>query len=120
MKIVLPLPPNMANGRMHWRVKNRKRENYMQVCTAYRSNGWTEGKRPRKPLTRATIAVTLFLHQPMDADNRMARCKWPVDWLKADGWIVDDSDKHLTWLAIPEQRVDRKNPRVEITLEAAW
>jgi hypothetical protein len=30
-----------------------------------------------------------------DADNREARLKWALDWVKTRGYIVDDSDAYL-------------------------
>lgn len=119
MKIVLPLPPNMANGRMHWRTKNRKRENYFTLCHVVTARDGRHPAKPDQPLTKATVTVRLYVHNPMDSDNRMARIKWCLDFLKYDDWIVDDSDKVLTWTGIPTQAIDRKNPRVEIELEAA-
>ena len=46
----------------------------------------------------------------------MARLKWPLDWLTRAGYIADDSAPSLRWAGMPEQEIDRKNRRVEITL----
>lgn len=115
MKLVLPLPPNMANGRMHWRAKNKKREQYEE-----RAWYWCADARqrpPRTPLPTATLRATLYVHNIMDTDGAVARLKWPVDFLVKGGWLTDDNPKVLTW-TIPEQAIDRKNPRVEIELVA--
>ena len=67
---------------------------------------------------RARIKVTLFGWNRMDADNLMARLKWPLDWLVHANFIDDDGPDFLDWEGMPTQVVDRKNPRVEIELEA--
>ena len=116
MRITLPLPPNIANARMHWRTKNRKGKEYFESCD------WLQimGEVPilvGAPLPKASIRATLYLWGVMDTDNLMARLKFPVDWLVYAGYIVDDSPKHLDW-EMPTQVIDRKNQRVEIELEA--
>ena len=111
MKITLPLPPNRANSRWHWRTENRKKQAYYLSCI-----GSDVGKRPAQPYDKARISVTLYVWAEMDADNLMARLKWCLDWLKSRGIITDDSPKHLEWAGMPTQVVDRKNRRVEITL----
>jgi len=42
--------------------------------------------------------------------------KWVVDWLVKRGYLVDDSPTYLEWV-MPTQEIDRKNRRIEITLE---
>ena len=53
----------------------------------------------------------------MDGDGLVSRAKWPVDWLVKRGYLVDDSPIYLEWV-MPTQEIDRKNRRIEITLEA--
>lgn len=109
--LTLPLPPNMANGRMHWRAKNRKRQEYLAMCDA-----WESGSPLR--LTKARMTPRLYVWSKMDVDNAMARLKWPVDWLVRRGYLPDDNPDHLEW-SIPKQIIDRKRQRIEIILEAA-
>ena len=40
------------------------------------------------------------------------------DWLVSRGYLVDDNSTVLNWGGIPVQKVDRRNPRAELTLEA--
>lgn len=118
MKITAPLPPNMANGRMHWRVKHKAKQEYEEQMTIL----WALQRipRPPKPLPRrVTITATLYVHNPMDDDNALARLKWLVDWLVNWEYLPGDSRKHIQWAGIPGQVVDRKNPRVELELTAA-
>ena len=110
MKLVLPLPPNRANARWHWRTEKRKKDAYFMRCMV------ALPKRPRVPFARASMRVTAYTHQEMDVDNLNARMKWPLDWLVRAGFIVDDSPKNLDWLTM-EQQVDRKNQRIEVELE---
>ena len=115
MKIVLPLPPNIANSRMHWRVKNRERKAYMELCDLewYGDTGYP-------PDTKTAITATIYHTHVMDDDNAVARLKWPVDWIKRYGAIVDDDRKHLVWTGFPTQvKCKRDERRVEFVLEAA-
>jgi hypothetical protein len=120
MKITLPLPPNMANGRFHWRVKHNKRKAYFEACgMMYATKEWpiTGGYicRPDKARVRATI----YCGGRMDVDNVFARMKWPIDWLVGAGILRGDSEKHLVW-EMPVQIVKRNQQyRVEFELEAA-
>jgi Holliday junction resolvase RusA-like endonuclease len=116
MTITLPLPPNLGNGRLHWRTKQAKRRAYQTNALILMA---MESKIPAKPLPKARVTATLYVHQRMDADNLFARLKWPLDCLVRSGWLEDDGPDHLEWAAMPTQVVDRKNPRIEITLEAA-
>lgn len=113
MKLVLPLPPNRGNGLRghHWAVEERQKNNYYLECLSRYSLN-----RPPKPYQRARISVKLFTHQPMDEDNLHARLKFPIDWLQEREYIVDDSPKVLVWGPVT-QAIDRKNQRLEITLE---
>lgn len=115
IRLELPLAPNLTNGRGHWRVRERQRDAYNLLCCGARVGV----KRPPAPLPKARISATLYVWNPMDFDNLMARLKWTLDWLRADGWIADDSPRHLEWVGMPGQEIDRKRPRVVITLEAA-
>lgn len=111
----MPLPPNMANSRKHWRAKLRERQQYEDHAFVWLAAN--KHKPPRKPLKRATIHATLYTYSTMDTDNLIARLKWPVDYLVKAGWLVDDDPHHLEW-TMPRQAIDRKRPRVEIALEA--
>ena len=121
MRIVLPLPPNMANSSMHWRTKNRKRQDYVQHCHA------TAKYDPPKiypgvprTLEKATITATIYHTHTMDDDNAMARLKWPVDWLVTNLWLTDDDPAHLVWTGVPTQvKCKREDRRVEFVLEPA-
>lgn len=118
VRLTLPMPPNVANGRMHWRTKHRTKLAYWDACdmrVVLRVNP----KAPAAPLDPAHIDARFFVHQTMDADNLMARAKIALDWLVSRGYIHDDAPQHLKWAGIPEQEVDRKNQRLEVEVRAA-
>ena len=110
MKLTLPLPPNMANARTHWAAKHRKRKAYMLACTC------ADSRRPDEPIAPAVVHATLYTWAKMDEDNLTARLKWTIDWLVDRQILLDDHPSAMT-LGTVSQAVDRKNQRVEITIE---
>lgn len=115
----LPMPPNLANARMHWRARHAAKVAYWRHLDLLLA-GRILPQPPDVPLARATITATLTLHNPMDDDNAMARAKWAQDWLASRGYVAGDSRRHLRWGGIPAQRISRKNePCLELVLEAA-
>ena len=114
MRFILPLPPNRANARWHWRTEKAKQKEYFFQCRL--KHPFPPNMLDTHQFERATISVSFYLHNLNDVDNLMARCKWPVDWLVHQGWLVDDGPKVLEWVGLPTQEIDRKDQRVEITL----
>lgn len=115
MTFVFPLPPNLANARMHWRVKDRERKSYYAKLDVMQM--WKDFPAPpRTPLNRASIRATLFCWNKGDTGNVMNRMKWIEDWLVTRGYLVDDSEKHLKWEGFPTQQIDRKRSEVEIVV----
>lgn len=112
--LTLPLPPNAANSRRHWRVVLKEKKAYWAKLNVLTKFG-TEPKAPRSPFDPAHISAHLYVHQIMDTDNVFNRLKIALDWMKGL-YIVDDAPGHLQWAGIPSQTVDRKNPRVVLTL----
>jgi hypothetical protein len=114
--LTLPMPENVGNARLHWRTKNRAKNDYLAACDALQARNAVPAPPP-VPLPRATIAAAMVLGGHMDDDNAMARLKWPIDWLKTRGYIADDRRKNLTWTGFPSQHVTRKQPpSVTLTL----
>jgi hypothetical protein len=118
MKLTLPLPPNRANARGHWRKIQREKEAYDNRAhlELFRQFGAFPFVNVVDPVN---VTATLYVWSVMDDDNCVARLKWPLDCLKRYGLIVDDKHPHCTLTGIPEQVIDRKNQRVEIELNAA-
>lgn len=117
MKLVLPLPPNKANARQHWRVALRAKKDYWNACTLLAmQRGFP--KPPPQPMQHVVIKPTLYVWALNDHDNAVARLKPLLDWLQGHGYIANDSPKHCK-LEMPDQIVDRKNPRIEIEIREA-
>lgn len=122
MKITLPLPPNMANSRTHWRVKNKQRKAYFNACEilAETSAKLTAKEWHDEPPARAKAKATIYCGGRMDQDNAIARLKWPVDWMVRAGYLIGDNSDQLEWDWPITQVVKRDgNYRVEFELESA-
>lgn len=108
LTLTLPLPMNIANSRMHWRVKEALRQSYFAACDYLLTiKQVPPPPHHTKPLERCALRATLKVGGAMDDDNAVARCKWSIDWLKTRGYIRDDSRKHLRWAQFPEQTIKR-------------
>lgn len=116
LTLVAPMPPNLGNSRMHWRVRHKAKHDYWDTLDALyllHKMPWPDAAPPEK----ARIRVRMHLGAQMDHDNAMARLKFLIDWLVMSHYIVDDSPKALEWEGFPEQVIKRDgNYRVEITL----
>jgi len=115
--VTLPMPPNLANARMHWRKKTQAHAAWKQRAIV--GEPQLRGRRPRRPYERVVVTAVLYPRQLMDDDNAVARLKWCLDLLKDRGLIVDDKRPHLVLGGIPEQRVGGKPTRIELTIESA-
>jgi hypothetical protein len=115
-----PMPPNLANARMHWRVKNRERQAYLGLLDGLQLAGRLPAP-PAAPFARAAIRSAMVVGGAMDDDNAMARHKWALDWLKTRGYIVDDRRTCLRWEDFPAQLVKRTRGvehHIELTVRA--
>jgi hypothetical protein len=112
---VLPLPINSGNSRTHWAAKDKARREYMQVCD-YLAMAKRLPGRPAKPFSRAQLTAAIHHTHDTDADNREARLKWAIDWLKTRGYIVDDSDAHLDRTELCRAVPCRKNTDRKLVL----
>lgn len=117
-RFILPLPPNEGNKRPgHWTVRHGKVKQYHKLLDDL-------AIVPRFPLPwvptpdKVRLTVALYLWNLHDTDGAVARCKLPIDWLVRNDYAVNDSPKHLEWAGMPEQHIDRKWQRIELTLEA--
>ena len=113
---VVPLPLNIANARLHWRSRLKKKKQLWADLDLLQMARKIPAA-PRKPWDKTNITVHFYLWNSSDVSNLMARMKFVEDWLVNSGYIVDDSPKHLTYTGLPGQSIDRKNQRLEVTLE---
>lgn len=130
MRIALPLPVNVANARLHFRVLAKRRSEYnyaalmcYRLCQRADPEARPDWPYPfdfpvphSEPAPRE-LASTLFLVRIMDQDNALARLKWPIDLLVKWGYLGDDSPRRCR-MQMPEQAVDRQHQRVEFTITA--
>jgi hypothetical protein len=113
------MPPDVANSRKHWAVRHKDSKAFAADCDALQAGGILPPP-PARPWPKATIASWMTLFNPMDADNSVSRHKALIDWLVTRGYLLDDRRKCLTWVAMPNQRISRKNePEIEIVLTRA-
>ena len=118
MKLTLPLPPNRANAREHWRVTHRKKKQYYkeaEMALVLQLGHPVSGITCVPFAVTVSATTTLYVWNKMDRDNLVARLKWLIDCLVRYGLLIDDSEEWLD-LQMPKQVVDRKNMRVEIEL----
>ena len=109
MRFVLPLPPNRANSRWHWREESRRKNTFYLMSTALYP------KLPKQTLERCDISCDLYVWSTMDTDNAYGRLKWVLDWLQAREYIASDSPKCIGTLTV-RQHIDRKNQRLELEI----
>ena len=117
MTLTFPMPPNLANrasGRSHWRWLHREKKTYLAHLDALQACRRIPPP-PEVPMQRPLLSSTMHVGAKNDADNAVARHKWPIDWLATRGYI--ENDKHLDWHAFPVQVVKRGvEYRLELTL----
>jgi crossover junction endodeoxyribonuclease RusA len=114
MVIVLPLPPRelSPNARPHWAAKARAVKHYREA--AYLSS---LAERPCRPLQAARVTARFFFRtrRRRDRDNLLASLKPAFDGI-ADARVVAN-DAGMIHMPV-EQYVDRRDPRIEIVVEA--
>jgi Holliday junction resolvase RusA-like endonuclease len=121
LTITRPLPPKelSPNARVHWRVKARATAIYREgsCLRARQVIAWKEFDSKGMPWQKA-IAWEVFYFpdkRKRDYRNFEQRMKPFYDGLKDAGVIVDDDREHLSHEPT-EFKIDRDNPRVEITV----
>lgn len=106
--IIVPMPETMLNSgagkSRHWTAKGRAKKAYYKALTARVQAGLIPAA-PSPALGVVSVTSTMFLGARMDADNAMARHKWPLDWLQRNGYL--HNDKLVEWTGVPSQVVRR-------------
>lgn len=73
---------------------------------------------PSAPFPRWRLArAAFYLHNLRDPIELMASLKWPVDALVRYRVVENDSPRELVDVCIPTQSIDRKSPRVLLTIQ---
>lgn len=118
LRFVVPMPENIANtSQRGWRGLHARKVKYLKALDELQALGLVPPP-PKKAFARASISAVMHLGAAMDDGNAMHRAeKWPCDWLKTRGYIVDDNRKCLTWEGLPTQIVKRSAEYfIELTL----
>jgi hypothetical protein len=113
LTLVLPLPLNIANSRLHWAVKNKKKQRYFEELSLRKDARLIPRPTYSYP-RRVRVDVTLFVWSKLDRDNAYSRCKWPLDWLVGNGYLAEDCEDRIE--LVVTQKVDRKNQRMQVTI----
>lgn len=107
--IVLPLPPNLNNLRLHWRTRLKAKKDYMYMCELGACQFLAPVSWPVAP-EKVQISAHFVLGGRSDIDNLFGRLKFPLDFLVRSHILKDDGPKHLEWVGIPTQEVTHKKP----------
>ena len=105
IELTVPLPPNLANGRYHWRKLARLKKDYYADLDARQSAGLIPPP-PERPMRRPLLESVMLCGAKHDADNAVSRHKWTIDWLATRGYI--ENDRALEWHSFPRQDVKRR------------
>lgn len=121
IRMTLPMPPssvNVASGasRNFW-VIAAMRKQYFKMLDERQNNGLIPPP-PKVALKHVDIRTAMHVGRRNDDDNAMIRAyKWPCDWLKTRGYIVDDAGPYCRMFP-PEQIVKRDgNYRIELSID---
>jgi hypothetical protein len=93
----LPLPDNVANGRMHWRAKAKRKAAYYDQLDALEM-------------------IEMRTVRRMDHDNAHARLKWVLDWLQTRGYMANDRDLRYQ---LDNKTAPRKEAGITLVLREA-
>lgn len=117
IELTLPMPPNLANGRGHSRWSGAQKKRYFQALDERQQCGMIPPP-PHRPLDSVRLQAAMYLRGTMDDDNAKFRAyKWPADWLRTRGYIVDDKRPHCTMEDPTQHRKQRdENAVVIITI----
>jgi hypothetical protein len=64
-------------------------------------------KPPKRPPKHASVAIQVARKRPQDIDKALASVKPILDHMKRAGWIMGDSQRHIT-LRVVEHRAQRQ------------
>lgn len=127
IRLTLPLPPSVNTWPRHGLQLHRKKNEYRKMAWA---RAVTQARPLRDPPARVRVEARFYLRNLRDEDNLKGSLKWAMDALTLKqtgslrwrqgvydlcGYLVDDSPDCCR-IGRPEQEIDRKNPRLELTI----
>ena len=117
VRLVLPLPPKelSPNARVHWRVKAASTKQTRLLAHSIAAGTLIAARRKAPGWKRAEVQITYSAKRRRwpDPDNLLASMKASIDGMTDAGLFADD--RGLVHLP-PVLALDRKSPRVEITI----
>lgn len=94
----LPMPPRGLNrNRTNWGKEYREKMEYHTELDL-RCPGYHIPRPPTEAIKQAEIRFRFYAKNPahfMDPDNRTARIKYVLDWLRTRGYLSGDRDKNI-------------------------
>jgi Holliday junction resolvase RusA-like endonuclease len=112
IKVSLPWIPPTLNSfmRMHWRQQRAQN----QIAALHMASA---GLLPKSDpeIRRMKVTIQFFRKRPTDRDNALP--KVILDALVRLGYLADDNEKWVECVVLPV-KVDRKQPRTEIAIQA--
>lgn len=133
IRLVLPLPDSLNRWPKHPMAEHAAKRKYQKQLWPL---ACSQAKPSHEPPEQVRISSTFYVRNIRDHDNLKGSLKWVLDALKlkqkitsyeglrwrsgiADekGFFVDDDPKHCI-VADPIQNLDRKDPRLELVIEA--
>lgn len=114
IRLTLPLPDRKLspNARPHWAPKAKATKHARRLAWAYARIA-TNAKPTRWEMAEARAVFYFPTAHRRDRDNAAASLKAYWDGI-ADAGVVENDAGLIHWP--PEMKVDRENPRVEITI----
>lgn len=116
--LLLPEPPSI-NAMLGYAKAWKGRKYYVEQ-QKYRDAAleMLPGRPPSAPWERWALRHVHFrLWNRRDPLELQAGLKWVADLLQDEGWVVDDTEDHLVYIAYPTQEIDRKNRGVDLVIE---
>jgi hypothetical protein len=111
----LPLPDNVANGRMHWRAKAKRKAWYWLSLDSLMFSADLP-KPPKVPIRMPVAEIEMRTVRRMDHDNAHARLKWVLDWLQTRGYMANDRDLRYQ---LDNKTAPRKEAGITLVLREA-
>ena len=118
----LPEPPSMnamLGYAKSWKGRKYyvKQQEYRDAASLAMDKADWENEGPWPWKRWAIKHVHFRLWNRRDPLELLAGLKWVADLLIDEGWVAEDTEDHLVYIAYPTQEIDRKNRGVDLVIE---
>jgi crossover junction endodeoxyribonuclease RusA len=115
IKLIIPgIPPSLNQWRnMHHFTEAKQKKAWEDIVIL---EVMRQRQKPSKPIKRSVTTYTYYFPDKRRRDASNFSPKWLEDGLVKAGVLEDDSFEHVD-LKVRKGGVDKRNPRVEITIE---